>query len=120
MPFRSPEEAAGAYSEGAVTRVEVNRYERDRRARSACIAHWGTTCAVCATDFEQTYGAIGRGFIHVHHLRELAKVGASYKVDPVNDLRPVCANCHAMLHRRAPALTIRQLKAVVAANPRFR
>lgn len=110
--FHSPEEvpASRRYAEGGVTRVEVNRYERDRAARLACIAHWGTGCAVCGFDFEATYGALGRGFVHVHHLTELSTVGPGYEVDPVNELRPVCPNCHAMLHRKAPALSVSQLK----------
>ena len=110
--FTSPEELApnGTYPEGAVTRVEVNRYERDHAARRACIARWGTTCAACGFDFERTYGPIGRGFIHVHHLKELSSVGDGYRVDPLTDLRPVCPNCHAMLHRENPVLTIAQLK----------
>lgn len=43
LMFSSPEEIVGetGYAEGALMRVEVNRYERDRRARLACIAHWG-------------------------------------------------------------------------------
>ena len=109
-PFRSPEEPAGEYPEGAVRRVAVNRYERDRRARAACIAHHGTTCAVCGFDFEKRYGKLGRGFIHVHHLAELSSVGSDYRVDPINDLRPICPNCHAMVHRLRPALSIQQLR----------
>jgi 5-methylcytosine-specific restriction enzyme A len=109
-PFRSPEEPAGEYPEGALRRVAVNRYERDRRARAACIAHHGTNCAVCGFDFETRYGKLGRGFIHVHHLTELSSVGSDYRVDPINDLRPICPNCHAMVHRVRPALSIRQLR----------
>ena len=110
--FHSPEElpAGAAFAEGAVTRAEVNRYERDPRARAACLSHWGPACAVCSLSFEDRYGSIGKGFIHVHHLRELSAVGSDYRVDPVNDLRPVCPNCHAMLHRRRPAFTVEELK----------
>jgi predicted HNH restriction endonuclease len=57
-------------------------------------------------NFEDTYGPIGKGFIHVHHLRPLASVEAEYDVDPVADLRPVCPNCHAMLHRGDPMHSI--------------
>ena len=32
------------------------------------------------------------------------------EVDPVKDLRPVCPNCHAMLHKQTPALNIEKLK----------
>jgi 5-methylcytosine-specific restriction protein A len=108
--YRSPEEPPAGFPEGAVRRVEVNRYERDRRARAACIAHHGTVCSVCGIDFETTYGALGRGFIHVHHLTEISTVGSGYEVDPVKDLRPICPNCHAMVHREVPALSIARLR----------
>ena len=55
---------------------------------------------VCEFNFEAFYGERGKGFIHVHHLSSLAEIGQEYEVDPVNDLRPVCPNCHAMLHRK--------------------
>jgi 5-methylcytosine-specific restriction protein A len=119
-PYRAPEDLPPAtYTEGAVTRVEVNRYERDRAARAACIAHHGTICAACGFDFEVIYGKLGRDFIHVHHLREISTLGPDYKVDPVTELRPLCANCHSMVHRARPALTIQQLKARIrkAATP---
>jgi 5-methylcytosine-specific restriction protein A len=101
---------AGFYEEGAVTRVLVNRYERDRAARAECIAHHGTTCIVCGFNFEQRYGELGRNFIHVHHVREISTLGPGYRVDPKTDLVPLCPNCHAMAHRKTPALTPAQLR----------
>jgi 5-methylcytosine-specific restriction enzyme A len=110
--FRSPEEPlpGETFPEGRNTRVEVNRYERDRRARKACLAHWGSSCVVCGLDFGDLYGSLGQGFIHVHHLLELSAMDPGYRVDPITDLRPVCPNCHAMLHRHRPALSIDELK----------
>ncbi len=120
-PYREPGEfAPGEFVEGAVTRVEVNRYERDRAARRACIEHHGTSCAVCGFDFERTYGDVGRDFVHVHHLREISTLGPGYKIDPVKEMRPLCANCHAMAHRQRPALTVRQLKAALRTAHAFR
>ena len=115
LVFRSPDEPRGAdgqaFPEGALSRVEVNRYERDPRARKACLNHWGHRCAVCGLSFEERYGPLGQDFIHVHHLLELSKVPPGYQVDPVNDLRPVCPNCHAMMHRATgPALSIDELR----------
>ena len=66
--------------------------------------------------FTEVYGeAIGSGYIQVHHLRPMAKRGARYKVNPLRDLRPVCPNCHAMIHRREPPYTIKELKAMMRA-----
>jgi 5-methylcytosine-specific restriction protein A len=89
----------GGVSEGAVTTVLVNRYERSATARQKCIDHYGAVCAVCALDFESSYGKIGEGFIHVHHIIPISSIGETYILDPIADLVPVCPNCHAMLHR---------------------
>ena len=35
------------YIEGSVTKITVNRYERDRNARKACLNHYGYTCCCC-------------------------------------------------------------------------
>jgi 5-methylcytosine-specific restriction protein A len=99
------------FPEGALSRVEVNRYERDPRARRACLEQWGYRCAVCNFSFEERYGLLGRNYIHVHHILELSRVPAGYQVNPVEDLRPLCPNCHAMIHRGpGPALTMEGLK----------
>jgi 5-methylcytosine-specific restriction enzyme A len=90
--------SASVFPEGALRRVYVNAYERNPDARIACIAHHGATCVVCGFDFGAVYGPLAEGFIHVHHLVPLSQVGSSYNVDPVADLRPVCPNCHAVIH----------------------
>jgi 5-methylcytosine-specific restriction protein A len=68
---------------------------------------------VCDFDFGQEYGLIGEGFIHVHHIVPLSSVGPDYKIDPKQDLRPVCPNCHEMLHRRQPPYSIEELKQIM-------
>lgn len=95
--------------EGAKKQVTVNAYERDSTAKPRCISKWGTACVVCSFDFGAAYGELGQGFIHVHHLRPIHTIGESYELDPENDLRPVCPNCHSMLHRRRTALSIEEL-----------
>ncbi len=86
------------FPEGAVRLARVNRYERDVRARKLCIARYGPICVVCNFNFSAVYGPLADGFIHVHHITPLSEVGEDYLVDPVKDLRPVCPNCHAVLH----------------------
>ena len=84
--FRSPDEPRGisdqAFPEGALSRVEVNRYERDLRARKACLDHHGYRCSVCGFSFEDRYGPLGRNYIHVHHTLELSKMPPGYRVEP--------------------------------------
>jgi hypothetical protein len=113
--FLSPEEGESpeTYLEGAAIRVSVNAYERNAKARQKCIEYHGCACTVCGFDFEGTYGEIGCGFIHVHHIKPLSEIGAQYEVNPIQDLRPVCPNCHAMLHTQSPAMSIEKLKALI-------
>lgn len=112
--IQSPEMVTrGDYREGAVRQVLVNAYERDRAARQACIDHFGLACSVCGLRFEERYGTLGAGFIHVHHIVPLSELGPDYRLDPIEDLRPVCPNCHAMLHRARPPLSIEALRAAL-------
>jgi predicted HNH restriction endonuclease len=98
--------------DGAKQTVVVNRYERNASARITCIQHWGLDCAVCGFNFEAEFGTRGAGYIHVHHLKPLGEIGAEYQLNPVNDLRPVCPNCHAMLHASTPVASVEELKAI--------
>lgn len=98
------------FHEGAVSQVLVNVYERDPDARKVCIEHYGLNCHVCDFNFEVVYGERGTGFIHVHHLRPVS--GGEYEVNPIDDLRPVCPNCHAMIHRYE-LLSIEELKELI-------
>ena len=99
--FASPEEqtASEEYAEGRVQLVAVNVFERSAKARAACLRHYGFVCSSCGFDFEKFYGELGREFIHAHHIKPLSEIGEEYTVDPIKDLRPVCPNCHAMIHR---------------------
>nr|MBC9199799.1 DUF3427 domain-containing protein [Paenibacillus sp. PL91] len=99
--------------EGAVKQIFVNVYERNPIARRKCIEHHGCKCSVCEFNFSDYYGVIGNDFIHVHHLKPLYEVGKEYEVDAVEDLRPVCPNCHAMLHKRKPAFSVEELKMMI-------
>lgn len=100
----------GTFLEGAGQQVLVNRFERDRKARAKCVQHWGVKCSVCEFDFETQFGELGVGFIHVHHITPLSSIGSEYRINPKKDLRPVCPNCHAMLHRRSPPILPEDLR----------
>lgn len=107
-------EDSNAY-EGIKKQVVVNKYERSSIARNKCIEFHGTSCKVCNVDFFKKYGEIGKGFIHIHHIIPIHKIGKEYKVNYKEDLIPVCPNCHAMLHRKVDGreLEIEELKALI-------
>ena len=108
LPEELPE--SGKYWEGAKTEIIINAYERNPKARAACIAHYGCKCTVCGFDFEKIYGEIGKGRIHVHHLTPIGKVGKEYEIDPKKDLIPICPNCHFIVHLFEPPMTVEQVR----------
>ncbi len=112
----SPEEVektADLY-EGAIRTIKVNAYERSGAARGKCILHYGCRCAACGLTLAAIYGEPAQGLIHVHHLRPLAEINATYQVDPIEDLRPVCPTCHAVIHSRIPPFTVGEVSAMIA------
>lgn len=110
-----PDEAnveSKTFPEGAKQTVQVNRYERNPEARAKCIEFHKARCKVCEMSFDETYGMFAKDFIHVHHIKPLSEINEEYEVDPINDLIPVCPNCHAMLHRQENGIpmTVERLK----------
>lgn len=108
----TPEE----YQEGKERYVHSVGYERSRDGRQKCLDHYGYICAICGMDFEKVYGDIGHEFIEVHHIIPVSQRGGAYKLDPIKDLRPLCSNCHSMIHRTNPVMTIDELKALYDNN----
>lgn len=113
---RIPEEVVGdgEFREGARSRVTVNAYERNAEARRRCIETYGTSCTICKFSFGEAYGPEADGYIHVHHIRPLSEVGDEYVVDPVEDLRPVCPNCHAVLHLSGGHRSIEEVRQLLS------
>ena len=113
-PFKTTEvDGNQVYMEGNPNQVVVTKYERNPFARKTCIEYYGYTCVVCDFNFESVYGELGKDFIHVHHLNPVSSVGEEYKIDPIKDLRPICPNCHAMIHKRKKPYSIEEIKGII-------
>ena len=104
------QEEEGIYIEGSKRQIIVNAFERNPKARQKCIEYYGCRCQCCGLNFEEKYGHIGKGFIHVHHLKQISAVGEAYEVNPIEDLIPLCPNCHAMAHKKNPPFSVNELK----------
>ncbi len=116
MPLEAIEQPPAGEAEGGGYQALITRYERSTLNRQACMDFHGRTCKVCGFDFEKVYGAIGEGYIEVHHLESLARLTPSTILNPVVDLVPLCSNCHSMAHkRRLVPYTVDELKAMIAA-----
>jgi 5-methylcytosine-specific restriction protein A len=66
--------------------------------------------------FEERYGPEAAGIIHVHHVVPLSEIGERYEVDPIKDLRPVCPNCHTVIHATKQARTVEQVAKMIGGS----
>lgn len=76
--------------------------ERDRNLRVRKIARaeklgQSLQCEVCTFDFSRFYGALGKGYVEIHHVLPLHISGP--RETKLEDLAFLCANCHRMCHR---------------------
>jgi len=87
------------------------KYERVKSNRDKAIKIHGYNCCICNINFKETYGEIGEGFIHIHHLKPLFSLESEVIPDPSKDLVPVCPNCHAIIHRvKGKVISIEEMK----------
>jgi len=113
-------------SEGQTNRSETITKERSRKLRKAAIEHYTREnskiyCEVCEFCFEDIYGELGQGFIEIHHEEPLFQYPdegfESYIEDAIEKMKPVCSNCHSMIHRNLKSpLNITDLKAMIDNN----
>lgn len=98
---------------GVVIRLH-KRYERDskiiREKLKEAMANGCVECEVCGFNFGEEFGDLGSGFIEVHHLKPVHKLGPKGKTS-LKDLALLCSNCHRMAHRKREPLTLDEIRA---------
>ena len=99
-------------TEGERMHVEFERAHRNPILRQRCIDLWGYQCQCCGVDMAKAYGEeLGKNFIEVHHLKPISTYDESRPDDYVENLVPLCPNCHAMIHHGPDGpLTLSQLR----------
>lgn len=98
------------FVEGAVRDVTLQSCERSSQARTVCIAHYGYNCFVCGVNLKTKYCGLPLELIHVHHEEPLASIAGTRETNPIDDLKPVCPNCHAVIHSRTPPYSIQDVR----------
>lgn len=91
---------------------ERNPRLRARKIRQAKQTFGAVRCEACEFDFEKIYGERGRDYIECHHRTALSVSGETETT--LADLALVCSNCHRMIHRKQPWLTVEELRQLVA------
>lgn len=102
------------YAESKRLSAERYFFSRNPTLRRDAISYYKTTCQVCGFNFGQSYGELGEGYIEVHHLDPLSerteKEWTQELRTSLDQVAVVCANCHRIIHRKRPALTLCELK----------
>lgn len=110
-------------SEGKAISKETIVKKRSKKLRDAAIEHYRQTdgklyCAVCDFCFETMYGEIGKDYIEIHHENPVYQYSddgfEAYIPEAVEKVKPLCANCHRMIHRNAKRpMTVEELKRLI-------
>ena len=101
------------FAEGRILTTLHKRRERNpqvvmKKKAFVMKEHGCLECEACRFDFAVKYGQLGVGFAECHHNVPVSKLSAGQKTK-VADLAIVCANCHRMIHRSRPMLTVHEL-----------
>jgi 5-methylcytosine-specific restriction protein A len=104
------------FPEGKVLYRQHRTRERNRnlveQVKNQAAKEGQLRCSACGFDFNQVYGDLGKGYIECHHTVPISEY-ADRKTTKISELALVCSNCHAMLHRRRPWLSIWDLSAAI-------
>lgn len=108
------EQSFESLEEGQPHKKYVTYYERNPKLRRQAIAIHGKTCQACGFNFKDYYGDYGADFIHIHHICPISELSDSTVINPETDMVPLCANCHAMIHRQKnKTLSVLELKNMI-------
>lgn len=101
-----------ALTEGEKRHVEFEQAHRNPALRQACIDKYGYQCQCCGMNFAELYGEeLGSNFIEVHHLKMISTFDESRPEDFLENLVPLCSNCHSMIHHgKDGPLTLAELR----------
>jgi 5-methylcytosine-specific restriction protein A len=72
-------------------------------------------CQGCSFDFELKYGSRGKDYIECHHTKPVSELEVGEKTK-LSDLVLLCSNCHRIVHRKKPWLSIDELKKLIQQN----
>ena len=99
-------------TEGEKKHVEFERAHRNPKLRQACLDKYGYQCQCCGMDFVSMYGEeLGANFIEVHHLQMISTYDENRPENYVENLVPLCSNCHSMIHHgKQGPLSLRELR----------
>jgi hypothetical protein len=115
--FKNNSDLTGDFPEGKI--VERTHKARERNNQVIAFAkenfkknNGRLYCQICNFDFEKTYGSIGKDFIEGHHTIAVSDMTPDHRTK-VEDIAMLCSNCHRMVHKKRPWLTMKDLDELI-------
>lgn len=109
--------------EGYITSsTRVNKRARSKKLTVAAREHFSVDgivrCSTCKFSFDEYYGPTARNYIEIHHIKPIFM----YESDDISrtiseamdNLAPLCANCHRFIHRHSPVITPTEVKVLIS------
>jgi len=91
---------------------ERNRTLIKKAKLHALKANGKLSCQACGFAFKDKYGVFGEDYIECHHVVPVSVLKPDTKTKLV-DIALLCSNCHRMVHRRRPWLSMKELRLLV-------
>ncbi len=111
-----PEDAEDIFTEGKEKFTNHKSYEQNsllsKKKKETVLKEKGYLfCEACGFDFHKIYGERGYGFIECHHNKPVSEMDGEGDV-LLEDLSLLCSNCHKIIHRAKPWMTVAELKGI--------
>ena len=85
----------------------VNKKKKKVLQETGCLS-----CEACGFDFLEFYGDRGNGFAECHHEKPVSELKPNDKTK-ISELKIVCSNCHRIIHRKRPWLSVDELTKLI-------
>jgi len=110
----SPDGQQAEFAENKQIMRERSFFARNPELARRAKARDSYTCQICSFKFRDAYGKLGESYAECHHLNPLSEHVMLSSDDSIitriDRVVTLCANCHRMVHRERPALTIERVK----------
>jgi len=88
-------------------------FNQNPKLRELCLKKYGANCYICKKNLKTIYGESIKYIIDIHHENESSVFKNECEVN-IEDLKPVCPNCHTIIHmKKDPCYTIDEVKEMI-------
>jgi 5-methylcytosine-specific restriction endonuclease McrA len=100
-------------SEGYSTQRVMTAASRSQKLRTLAFKKHGNSCAACGLNFRKKYEALKRDCMELHHV---VPISLGVRKSTINDLIPLCPNCHRVAHTKRPPLKVFEIRRMLKAT----